>query len=554
MSKDVQISRFNPVELSQVEQVVDDDPAFDELRQAIIGNPRGSDDVSEDSVTWQRSPGRSSHRGPIAVIAAAAVAALVLGLLVFGGGNAKGPITVPSQAGHPTPTHSQGKAGSVQKGTWRLLDAVLNGNWQQNTSGPPGGYLTCPNASTCYEMSGHYASAMAGAPLLSESLYMSTDGWATWSEFPMPQGFSPTSPISCGGPTNCAAGGTYGGRSVLISTGNGGYSFTISPLPSDVGNLYRLDCTSTEGCSGLAANSIHVAGHSDTTFLSTSNRGTSFTDSAIIPGDSMESLSCSSSLDCTAVGTSDALGVNDLTAGVAARTRDGGRTWTQGILPAGFGIKQNSELSCADALHCSVTGNIAITIQNPPQCASMPEPASGATTTPSTAPSAAVQAIAEVESRAASAANLNSVASGGGFSCSSNGTTLIGDIASTIDGGRSWTPDPLPADVPQPMFNGLSCATDSECWAAGSDAVPQQVGNAHNGGSSMLLGTTDGGSSWSKVSFSIPNGAPNYDGQSFLSLGFITCPTAIVCIANGSTAQGSPTAPIYSLTQRGSGN
>ena len=69
----------------------------------------------------------------------------------------------------------------------------------------------------------------------------------------------------------------------------------------------------------------------------------------------------------------------------------------------------------------------------------------------------------------------------------------------------------------------------------------------------MLLGTTDGGSSWSKVTFSVPDGAPNYDGQSYLSIGFITCPTSNVCVANGSTAQGSPTAPIYSLTQRGTG-
>jgi photosystem II stability/assembly factor-like uncharacterized protein len=549
MSEDVQISQFNPVDLSQVEQVVDNDPAFDELRQAIIGNPRASGDASEDPIIWHPSPGRSRRRGPIAVIVAAAVAALVVGLVVFGGGNAKGPISVPSQAGRPTPIH--GKAG-IQKGTWRLMDDVLTGNWQQNTSGPPGGQLTCPNASTCYEMSGHYASAMAGAPLLSESLYASTDVGATWSEFTMPQGFSPTSPLSCGGPTNCAAGGTYGGRSVLISTEDGGHSFTVSPLPSDVGNLYTLDCTSADECSGLAANSIYVAGHSDATFLSTSNGGTSFTDSVIIPGDSMESLSCSSSLDCTAVGTSDALGINDWAAGVAATTTDGGRTWTQGNLPAGFGISQNSELSCADNLHCSVIGNIAINVTNPPQCASMQQPTNGATTT-TTPPNAAVQAIARAESTIASAASQKSAASGGGFSCSSNGTTLIGDIASTIDGGHSWSPDPLPASTPQPMFTDISCPTVSECWATGSDAVPQQVGNAQNGGSSMLLGTTDGGSSWSTVSFSVPNGAPNYDGQSFLSLGFITCPTASVCIANGATAQGSPTAPIYSLTQRDSG-
>ena len=546
MKTDVQIRQFNPVDLAQVEQALDHDPAFDELRRVITDTPRGSSDDSVEAVTLPLRI-RSSHRGPIAIITAVAVAALVLGLVVFGGGTAKGPTNLRSQAG--SPIHSTGK---VQKGTWRLLDDAANGSWQQNTSGPPVGYLTCPNASTCYQMSGHYASAMGGAPLLSVSLYVSTDVGATWSEFPMPQGFSPTSPISCGGTTSCSAGGTYGGKSVLISTENGGQSFTVHPLPSGVGSLYSLACTSTNRCSGLAATSIYLAGHSDATFLSTNDGGTSFTDSTIIPGDSMESLSCSSNVDCTVVGTSDALGSNQWTAGVTATTTDGGHTWIEGSLPGGFGISQYSEVSCADAQHCSVTGNISITVPNPPQCSSSPQPASGSTTT--THPvSPAVQAIAQAEAAIASAANQTSAASGGGYSCSPNGTTLIGDIASTVDGGQSWSPDPLPGDTPQPMFTGISCPSASECWAAGSDAVPQQIGNAHNGGSSMLLGTTNGGSSWSRVSFSIPTGAPNYDGQSFLSIGVITCPTTNVCVANGSTAQGSPTAPIYSLTQQGSG-
>ena len=108
------------------------------------------------------------------------VAALILGLVAFGGGTAQRPGVVPSQAGSPTPIHP---SGSITKGTWRLLDDSLNGNWLQNTSGPPVGYLACPAVSTCYGMSGHYASAMAGAPLLSVSLYASNDVGTTWSEF-----------------------------------------------------------------------------------------------------------------------------------------------------------------------------------------------------------------------------------------------------------------------------------------------------------------------------------------------------------------------------------
>jgi len=52
-----------------------------------------------------------------------------------------------------------------------------------------------------------------------------------------------------------------------------------------------------------------------------------------------------------------------------------------------------------------------------------------------------------------------------------------------------------PADV-----SDLSCPTEHQCWAAGTEAVSQHVGSVADG--SMLLGTTDGGSTWSRVAFS----------------------------------------------------
>ena len=64
----------------------------------------------------------------------------------------------------------------------------------------------------------------------------------------------------------------------------------------------------------------------------------------------------------------------------------------------------------------------------------------------------------------------------------------------------------------------------------------------------MVLGTTDDGSTWSRVTFSVPAGAPNYDGQSYLSIGAIDCPSAGVCVALGVGAQSSPSVPTYSLT------
>ena len=535
MKRTAALGRIDPIDISEVERV-STSSVFDELGQDIMATPPRGNFAHIDAPTL-RLYDQPRHLRPVAALAVVVAIAIVGGLLVLGGRG--------GTPNHPT-------TAGQRTGAWKLADDVLSGTWQQNTKGgPPPGVLSCPSTSACYTMSGQYASPNEGAPLLSASLYASTDAGVTWSAYPMPQGFAPTSPLACSETSSCAAGGTDNGQPVLVSTTDGGHSFAIDPLPAGVGHLDTLSCPSTDFCAGLAASSEYLQiGATDATFLSTSDGGKTFTDSPIIAGDSMQSLACSSSVDCSAVGWNDALGQHDLTAGVSARTTDGGQTWAAGTLPAGLGITYLSQLSCADALHCSVTGSIAIAVQNPPECAKLPQRAGG-TTFPTSVQSAAVQAISQVESRMATKAALKEAESGKGFSCNPNGQSLVGDIASTADGGLSWTPDPLPADVPSPMFNGLSCPTDDQCWASGSDAVPQQVGTSYNGGQSMLLGTTDGGSTWSQVSFTVPRGAANYLSQSYLSIGWIDCPSDGVCVALGIGAQSAASVPTYSLVVGG---
>jgi hypothetical protein len=514
-------------------------PALPEIEQWQSRGAADGERASADDRAGGRRRGDSRHFRLAAAVAVAATIVVIAGLLVLGGGG--GP-KVPTAAGQRT-------------GTWALADDVLSGTWQQNTKGgPPPGVLSCPSTSTCYTMSGQYASPAAGAPLPSESLYVSTDVGARWTAFRLPQGFAPTSPLACGGVSDCAAGGTDNGKPVLVSTSDGGHSFAIAPLPAGVGHLDTLSCPSAGFCAGLAASSEFLQiGATNATFLSTSDGGRTFTDAPILAGDSMQSLQCSSGLDCTAVGWNDALGPNGVTDGVAALTTDGGQTWEAGTLPAGLGINYLSQLSCADALHCSVTGSISISVQNPPECATLSQPSPRATSFPASVQSPAVRAISQVESQIATRAALKEAESGKGFSCNPNGQSLVGDIASTADGGRSWTPDPLPTDVPDPQFDGLSCPTDTQCWATGSDAVPQQIGTSYNGGGRMLLGTIDGGSTWSQVTFSVPTGAPDQlSPDSYLSLGWIDCPSAGVCVALGVGTQSAPSVPTYSLVVPGS--
>jgi photosystem II stability/assembly factor-like uncharacterized protein len=551
--RDAELRRLDPVNLEDVEAVTNR-PIFDELRQSLLDGDTGGD--TEDEVTILHLRRHAPYRHPAVLSVVAATILLVVGIVVFVGGSSglARPVTTSWHSGHPFAI--TGKPSTHKGGSWRLVDDLLSGTWEQNTAGPPPGYLDCPSTSACYGMSGHYPNAMAGAPLLSESLYVSTDLGSTWSVLPMPSGFAPTTPLACGGPSDCAAGGTYNGQPVLVTTSDGGHTFTIDPLPSGVGTLYQLSCPTSQFCGGLVATSVN--GNDvpiDATFLSTKDDGANFADAPVEAGDSMQEIACTTNLNCTVVGTNDAVGMNDWTAGVVAVTTDGGQSWAAGALPAGFGVSYLSTLSCADALHCLLTGDIAITIENPPECATLHNPPNvhpPTTTapTPTTLPSAAVQAISNVESQLASEANLQEANSSGGFGCFGTGSsakTNGGDIATTTDGGLTWTPDQLPTDVARPEFSGLTCPTDTECWASGSEAVLQQIGNTSDGGPSMLLGTNDDGQTWSRVTFTVPSTAPNYEGQSYLNIGSISCATADVCAAVGMAAQGSPTAPVYSL-------
>jgi photosystem II stability/assembly factor-like uncharacterized protein len=429
------------------------------------------------------------QRRLVVAAVAAAVVALVVGLLV-GVGNEPGTTsraTTPWQLGQAF--HG---SGHERTGQWQLVDDVLSGTWQQYTSGPPGGGV-CPTASACYVMAGHWSSASATTPD-SESFYASTDVGATWTMFPMPSGFVGTTQLSCGAATVCAAGGTYQGTAVLVSTTDGGHSFTISPLPKGVGTLYALSCPTAGYCGGLVATrtwgGVPADIPIDATFLSTSDGGKTFAQAPIFTDASMHQLVCSSADSCIVTGQRDGPTYHRLgpTTGqsLAAVTTDGGRTWTPGTLPNGLELYYNAPLACPDAAHCYTAGRA-------PDSAAKPQ-------------------------------------------------TTIQVVATTVNGGLTWTEEPAPANVPHLGIVSMSCPTDSECWVAGT-----YQGKSNGGDSPVLLGTTNGGVTWSRVTFSVPDGASNYDGQSYLSMGEISCPTVDTCVAWGAIAEGSPSAPVYSL-------
>jgi len=490
----------------------------------------------------------------VAALAGAVALAVAVPLLVSGSRGLTRPTTTPFQATRPfEPSGSH----TVRSGHWQLVGALLTGTWQQNTAGPPAGPLTCASVNACYVMASRYASPNAGAPLLSVSLYVTHDLGTSWSALPMPDGFSPTTTLACGAETTCAAGGTYHGQSIFIVTTDGGSQWTMDPLLAVSGVFLQLSCSSAADCAGVVgpASADRSAGISpsdtspDESFVTTDDGGTTWTASAIAPADFVLDLDCPAAGDCVVIGEQwDPTAPSDDVTDFVRVTRDGGQIWSEGVFPKGFGVGYLSGLSCSDGQHCFVSGLIPITIANPSQCTSdnLPPTPSEDSTLP--AMSSDVEVISKIESALASEASTQEATEGGGVSCSSNATVQsVSDIASSTDGGLDWTVDHLPANVPDPQLDSITCATSTECWTSGSELVLERIGQGTNADSPVLLGTTDGGNTWSKVVFSVPAGAPDAYGQSYLAIGSISCPSAGACIAHGATAQSAPTAPIYSF-------
>ena len=333
------LRRIDPVDEWAVEAAATH-PVFGELCEEIVSAPPARDPADAAASVLSRSARPRARRAAArtrgvrrALVAGASAVVVALGALagtgaIGGGGGLRGPFTTRWHDAHALDAGRSARG----TGTWRLVDDLLTGTWQRNDYGPPPGRLSCATPSRCYVMAGRYPSAIAGAPLLSESLYVTTDQGADWTVLPMPSGFSPTTSLACAGATWCAAGGTYRGQAVLLTTADGGHSFTVMPLPGGLGTLHVLTCPSVGVCDGLVSSSTgSLTGPLDATFLSATGLsatglsatggGAELSDHPILPGDSMVSLACTSPDRCTAVGETDATEGTVAPTGVSAATR-----------------------------------------------------------------------------------------------------------------------------------------------------------------------------------------------------------------------------------------
>ncbi len=510
----------DPVRRIGIEELIAD-PVFGELAEAIVAGDfevkdelLESDDILPRTGTTRSRLDRTKRPRLTTLLTVAAALVLLAAGLTFGlatGGPhpadslPNGARITPWHAARllPVTLHPPTSQGS---NSWQLVSLVVDQGWQVNTSGPPPSELACPTVTACYALAVRYASPKAGAQPESVSLYVSSDLGTTWSVLPMPMGFLPTSQLSCPTAQVCAVGGTQGGQPAFAMTIDAGHQWGVVSM-SGADSLQKVVCSSPEVCVGV----LGRQGQPDSTssIVRTDDGGTSWTPATLPISGTVLSLSCPTDQVCVAVGYPGAF--RDTAAGFVLRSDDGGQSWTTGSLPQNFGFAPVlTAVSCEDASSCMAIGDTSI--PNPRKCQGTP---------PYVSPPA-------------------------GFnSCSTDVNALISTVVTSSDGGITWHLRPLPADIPIPQLFSLSCASATVCWAAGQEAVPEIVGNAHNDGSPVMIGTSDGGVSWSKATFAIPTDAPDYLGQSFLGIGDISCPSTSACLALGGGAQSAPSTPIY---------
>jgi photosystem II stability/assembly factor-like uncharacterized protein len=441
-----------------------------------------------------------------AVVIVAGVAAGVLATVLPGPPSLNAPVATAWQPARPLPSSSGGVTAPA--GTWRLMSYLVAKGWQENTTGPEPGWLTCPTARTCY-VEGDNSTSPSG-PADMNSLYVSSDGAQTWSVLPVPDGVTFTSALSCASVTDCAAGGLYyGHQPVYLSTANGGHSWTVRPLPADVGQIETLACVTATTCRGLASPSGEPASlgfsaiFSGMRFFVTADGGRNFTVTSFPKDAAIQSVACPTDSHCVAIGVYSHFSAKDgpdLDHGVLMTSDDGGLTWQRGAWPKGYGPGPQPEVTCADASHCAMIGFVERNGTEGDQV---------------------------------------------GYTSGKDGVqyTVTGFSS---DGGETWTTSTFPRSMPYPMIDALTCPTTTTCYAAGSDLIAQHIDNTYNAGSSVVAVTRNDGRTWQRVTFAVPAQVPGgMQGDSFEDIGQIQCPQADACVATGVAHQGSTSTPVY---------
>jgi photosystem II stability/assembly factor-like uncharacterized protein len=213
--------------------------------------------------------------------------------------------------------------------------------------------------------------------------------------------------------------------------------------------------------------------------------------------DALAGISCPTALLCWSVGAGPAPGTGGGEVGTIDASRDGGKTWSLQVVPAG--VLSLAAISCPSTLRCLAGG-------------------AGATAAAivSTRNGGRTWSLDRSPTGALDVTGVQCTEAGGCLALSTDGSLY--STSSSNDYGQTWTSG---GDLPATLAGagGLSCEGTQQCFVAGyAETTPGE-------GAGALATSTDGGSTWSSVA--LPAGVGLLHG--------VDC-VAARCVAVGTTA------------------
>jgi hypothetical protein len=181
----------------------------------------------------------------------------------------------------------------------------------------------------------------------------SADGGATWTTQPLPSGIGVLYTVNCTSTADCLAGGGVTDPETTLPVGNvlkttnGGATWTSVPLPAGTGVVTAISCGSLSECVGLTYSKVDLATYPAPTALISTDGGATWSNGSLPSGlGSLADVSCVAA-DCTAVGYALAGPT-----GVIMDSSDAGRTWQ--LQAAGY--QYILGVSCTDPESCEAVG------------------------------------------------------------------------------------------------------------------------------------------------------------------------------------------------------
>jgi Divergent InlB B-repeat domain/PASTA domain len=482
------------------------------------------------------------------------VSAAACALVALGGASASA--AKPASSGGQAMSSRTSATAGLSGGWGAGVAAALPANGLVTSESVLINSVSCPSPGNCSAVGEYYDRSGLQGLLLTEA----GGQWSVGVEAVLPANAATANPevrvnsVSCSPAGNCTGVGSYFDSSgnmqgLLLTETEGTWATGVeAPLPANTAgaDLDSVSCASPGNCTVVGA--VFLDG-SDQGLLLTETAGSWATGvKASLPADAppgtgayLDSVSCASAGNCTAVGATYPESGEGSDEGLLV-TETGGN-WEPGVeapLPANArsGLEVDS-VSCPSAANCSAVGDYADSSSGSGQGLLLTETAG------SWAAGVEAPLPADVATAAPEGAEfiVNSVSCASAGNCAAVGSYVYSSVTGGPPAGveqdasdsvlfseigGTWAPgvfSPLPAYATGAVVLSVSCSSAGNCGAVGSYGV-------NTGGSEALLVSESGGNWATALAASLPpNASPSSPNPVLLDS--VSCPSDGNCGAAG---------------------